>query len=77
MIHEYHRRTILALITVMVLFALIFVAAMFALFGNRSLFGLGIPVQFEDIIIMVLSIASIIRVLIALIQIEHRKDLRI
>lgn len=75
MIHKYHRRTIYLLLLIMVVFSLIFVGALFNLGSNKAMFNLGISPQVEDIVVMVLCLAAIVRVLVALIKIEHRAEL--
>ncbi|MFH0978846.1 MAG: hypothetical protein V1837_06110 [Candidatus Woesearchaeota archaeon] len=75
MLHKYHRRTIYLLLVILVVFALIFISALFNLGNNKAMFNIGIPVKVEDITVMLLSIAAIVRALVSLVQMEHRKEL--
>jgi hypothetical protein len=76
MLYKYHRRTIYAFLVIMLLFAVIFVAALFNLRNNKAMFNLGIPYDVEDIMVMVVSFLAIIQVFVMLVRIEHHKELR-
>ena len=49
-------------IILLIVFALIFILAFFGLQSKQAIFNLGIPVEFEDWMIMLLSLGSIIKI---------------
>jgi len=59
-----YNRTIMLLITMLIIFAIIFLIAFVGLQRKESLLDIrGLPVEFENWIIMILSIGSIIKVI--------------
>jgi hypothetical protein len=75
MLRAYHRRTVLSLIVILILFALLFMLALVHLRRNQGVFGIGLPYHIEDALIMVLSVAAMARVAYALVRIEHHREL--
>jgi hypothetical protein len=73
--YRYHRSTIYALIVILVLFALLFFLALLNMRRGRAVFGITIPYEIEDTLIMVLSAAAMLRVVLSLVRIEHRREL--
>ena len=61
-LRHHHRRTIIILLTLLVVFAIIFLVAFIGLQRKQSILGLGMPVEFENWLIMVLSLGSIIKI---------------
>ena len=76
MLHIYHRRTIYALATLLVVFSLILLITVYNLHQMRTVFNLGLPYAVEDGLVIALCLAGIVRVFVALIRIEHRRDLK-
>jgi hypothetical protein len=56
------KRNILILIGMLIVFAIIFFLAFAGLHKQEALFNIGIPVIFENWLIMLLSLGSIIRI---------------
>ncbi|MFH1511629.1 MAG: hypothetical protein ABIF10_08120 [Candidatus Woesearchaeota archaeon] len=75
MLHKYHKLTVILLIALSVLFGLIFVAAYLGLRNGHALFATGLPTTVENLTVMGLSLAALVRVFFAILTIEHRKDL--
>ena len=67
------RKTITVLIILLVVFAAIFLLAYIGLQSKEALFGIGIPAEFEDWLIMVLCVGSIIKIVWELYTIEVHK----
>jgi hypothetical protein len=68
-----HRRTILVMMFLLVVFAAIFAIAFFSLQKKQSTFGIGIPVELEDWLIMILSLLSIAKIVWEIVKIERHK----
>lgn len=75
MLHKYHRIAVISLIVLSILFGIIFIAAYLALRKNNAFFDTGLPANVENIAVMALSLAALVRVFLAILRIEHRKDL--
>lgn len=70
MLAVYRRKLILGLLTLNLLFLLIFVLALLNTFQGRSTLNTGLAFRTENIIIMIFSVLSIINVLVEL----HKVD---
>ncbi|HIH31521.1 TPA: hypothetical protein HA235_02330 [Candidatus Woesearchaeota archaeon] len=57
-----NKRMIVVMVGLMIIFAIIFFLAFISLQRKESLFGIGIPVEFENYLIMFLCIGSIARI---------------
>ncbi len=58
-----HRKFIILMIVLLIVFAIIFLLAFAGLQTKRALFGIeGLPVEFENWLIMILSLGSIIKI---------------
>jgi hypothetical protein len=62
--------------TMMVVFSFLFVMAYINLGRGKTLFGLGMPYEVEDTMVMLLCVIAIARLLWSLIKIEHKNELR-
>ncbi len=60
---EHHRREMLFLIGFLLLFFIIFLIALLASVRRVAIFGLGLPYMVEDLIVLILAFAAIIKVL--------------
>jgi len=56
------KRNVLILIIMLIVFAIIFFMALIGLQIQEAFFGIGIPPMFENWLIMLLSLGSIIRI---------------
>jgi len=56
------KRNIFLMIVLLIVFAIIFFIALLGLQYNESLFDIGIPIMFENWLIMFLSIGSIAKI---------------
>lgn len=56
------KRMVLIMVGLMIIFAAIFFLAFISLQRKQSLFGIGIPAEFEDWLIMILCIGSIAKI---------------
>ena len=73
--HTHHyRKTILLFIVLLIVFAMIFIIAFIDLQNKQGLLGLGIPIEFEDWLIMILCVGSIIKIVWELYIIEMHKQ---
>lgn len=55
----------------MLLFGVVFLAALIGLRHETALFGIGIPVNLENWLVIVLSILGVIITIIEIIKVEH------
>jgi len=58
----------------MLVFALIFILAFVGLQKKQALFGIGIPAEFENWLIMILSLGSMIKIVWELYILEVHKE---
>jgi hypothetical protein len=70
---DHHRRFIVIMIILMLVFALLFIMSLSAVNRKVALFGLGIPVIIEDYLVMFFSILGIVKAVIELYKVEHTK----
>jgi cytochrome c-type biogenesis protein CcmE len=56
------KNNILLLIVLLIVFAIIFFLALMGLQSNEALFSIGIPVLYENWLIMILSVGSVIKI---------------
>jgi len=61
------------MIILLIVFTIIFLLAYFGLQTKQALFGIGIPPEFENWLIMVLCIGSIIKIVWELYTLEVQK----
>jgi hypothetical protein len=67
---HHYKRTITVLVIILIVFAAIFLLAFFGLQQKQAIFDIGMPVEFENWVIMILCIASIIKIVWELYKIE-------
>jgi hypothetical protein len=60
------KRNIMLLVILLIVFAIIFFIALLGLQHNETLFDIGIPMLFENWLIMFLSIGSIVKIVVEL-----------
>jgi hypothetical protein len=65
------KRTIILLIMLLIVFAVIFLLAFFGLQKQQALFDIGLPAEFENWMIMVLCLGSIIKIVYELATIKN------
>ena len=63
-----HKRELVLLILLLVVFSVVFTIAYIHLGKGQSVFGLDIPYQIEDYIILTLSLLSILRIFFLIIK---------
>lgn len=63
MLEVYRRKLIIGLLTLMLLFGVIFTIALINNFAGKALLGSGLPFLTENMIVMVLCVLSIINIL--------------
>ena len=61
--YVYKKKLLATLIVLLILFAAVFIAALIGLNKNYSLFSTGLPVGVENILVMILSVLSMIKVI--------------
>ena len=71
LIKHHYKRTIVILIALMLVFAAIFMLAFAGLQRKQALLGIGMPPEFENWVIMILSLGSIIRIVYELYSLKH------
>jgi len=70
--HLYRRKTIIALIIIMLIFFLIFIWAFYNLLNGKSVMDIGLSYYTEDYLVMFFSLISIIKAFIEVIKVEHK-----
>jgi hypothetical protein len=70
MLKVYRRKLILGLLTLQLLFVIIFVVTLINNFQGKGLLGTGLPYMTENVIIMVLCILSIGNIIYELIKVD-------
>ena len=68
-----HRRAVMLMIVMLIIFVIIFFLAFIGLQTKESLIGIGIPAEFENWVIMILSIGSIVKIVWELYSLETHK----
>lgn len=72
--HKYRKKSIVYLLIFLILFLISFFVAYWSFKNGRSVLNLGFPYQTEDYVVMVLSVAGIIKVIYEIITIEHHRE---
>jgi hypothetical protein len=70
MLKIYRRKLILGLLTLQLLFVIIFVVTLINNLNGKALLGTGLPFMTENIIVMVLCILSIVNVIYELTKVK-------
>lgn len=61
-IRHHYKRTVIILMALMVVFAGIFIVSFIGLQTKQAILGLGMPAEFENWVIMILSLGSIVKI---------------
>jgi hypothetical protein len=69
--HYYRKRTIKILLVMLLLFVSVFFLAYYNFNNGTTIFNLGMPNQSENIIVMLFSVAAILKVIYDICSIEN------
>ena len=73
MLKVYKRRLIIGMIILMLVFALVFIATISALQRNIPILGMGMPADFENYAVLILSILGVVMAFAEILKVEHSK----
>ncbi|NQU99022.1 hypothetical protein HQ533_06190 [Candidatus Woesearchaeota archaeon] len=71
MLPVYKRKLLTGLMVLLVLFALIFVLALLDLKKGVPVFGTGLEYDVENVVVIILSLLSMMKVIQEIIRVEH------